>query len=152
MAIHPLLPGATLVVGRGEGVDIQIHEDAISRRHAIFHGGPPLEVEDLASANGTFVSRASKNAAVGGATADQNRARVDGRVGLGPGDTVFFGAALVVVRATTPPPKEAGTAPIVKEPAQKRVYDEATRAAKLTLPILILGETGVGKEVMARFV
>jgi len=131
----------------------------VSRRHAVFHGGPPLEIEDLGSANGTFVSPASEKQADAddAQTADQRRVAVKGtRMQLGLGDTVMFGASLVVVRSfreeTTTSANVDTDGAVVRDPALVRLYDEAARAAQLSLPVLIVGETGVGKEVLARFI
>jgi pSer/pThr/pTyr-binding forkhead associated (FHA) protein len=47
----------SMVVGRGVGVDIQLEDDSVSRRHAVFRlteNGPV--VEDLDSRNGTRVN------------------------------------------------------------------------------------------------
>ncbi len=166
-----LEPGRTLVVGRAEDADIRIDDASISRRHALFHGGPPVEIEDLGSANGTSVSRGSHGSR-GDAradTADQRRITAS-RTALSVGDSVFFGAALVVVRkanASVPgglvarapaspaaARSEAATsgAAFVRDPALARIYEEAARAARLMLPVLLVGETGVGKDVLARFV
>ena len=151
VATHPLVPGARLTVGRADA-DIVIDDVAVSRRHAIFHAGPPgptLEIEDLGSSNGTFVSPAAREAVA--ETADQRRVNVTGqRHALAEGDTVFFGAALVVVKSR--PVLDAGEGAIVRDPALVRLYEEAARAAQMTLPILIVGETGVGKDVLARFI
>ncbi len=155
LSVHPLRAGGKLVVGRGDGVDIGIDDAGVSRRHAIFHAGPPLEIEDLGSANGTFVSRASPSAGKGlhHSTGDQTRTRV-ARSALQVGDSVFFGNAIVVVRpaAVAAAASPEALVPIVHDPVLARVYDEAARAAQLSLPILLLGETGVGKEVLARFI
>jgi len=43
----------------------------------------------------------------------------------------------------------AAVSPILVDPEMQRVYDLATRAAGSDISVLILGETGVGKEVMA---
>ena len=152
VATHALAPGKELVVGRGEDADITIDDVAVSRRHAIFHAGPPLEIEDLGSSNGTFVSRAS-SAQAGAQTADQKRTAVAKRMELGPGDTVHFGAALVIVKTASA--AQAIAMPegiVIKDPALARLYEEAARAAAMSLPVLIVGETGVGKDVLARFV
>jgi len=48
---------------------------------------------------------------------------------------------------------EAGAnpaAPVVINPAMRRLYDMVTRVARTTLPVLVLGETGSGKELIAR--
>jgi len=156
VAVHPVVPGKRLVVGRAGDADISIDDAAVSRRHAVFHAGPPLEVEDLGSANGTFVSPAAASAqAPHSPTADQHRQRT-GRAALRPGDSVFIGAAVLVVRvaAAAPAPADVleGFDAIVRDRAVVRVYEEAARAARLSLPILLLGETGVGKDVLARFI
>jgi DNA-binding NtrC family response regulator len=40
--------------------------------------------------------------------------------------------------------------PVVKSPAMKRVFETVKRAAGSRIPVLVLGETGTGKEVVAR--
>jgi DNA-binding NtrC family response regulator len=149
LVTHALTAGKRLVVGRAEEADIVIDDDAVSRRHAIFHGGPPAEIEDLGSSNGTFISPSGPRSSEG-QTADQRRIRVTRRA-LEPGDSVFFGAALVTVRRARAAPNPNPDA-VVQDPALVRVYEEAARAAAMSLPILILGETGVGKDVLARFI
>jgi two-component system response regulator AtoC len=159
VATYALPPGKQLTVGRGDDVDIVIDDVAVSRKHAVFNAGPPLEVEDLGSVNGTFVSPAgsgppSTRGVPAAQTADQRRVAAQ-RMVLGVGDTVFFGAALVVVRAARDAPdpskwQEKGV--VVRDPALVRLYDEAARAAAMSLPVLIVGETGVGKDVLARFI
>jgi two-component system, NtrC family, response regulator AtoC len=160
-ATHRLSPGAQLTVGRGEDADIVIDDVAVSRKHAIFHAGPPLELEDLGSSNGTFVSKANAGnidqTPPGAKTADQKRVAVTGtRLQLGVGDSVSFGAALVVVRparaAAVPAASPSQEGAVVRAPALVRLYEEAARAAQMSLPILIVGETGVGKDVLARFI
>ncbi len=64
--------------------------------------------------------------------------------------------------AQPPPPREPASIPavttatagaegdvVMHDPAMKVVYAQATRAAQSTISVLILGETGVGKEVLA---
>ena len=148
VATHVLTPGTQLTVGRADA-DIVIDDVAVSRRHAIFHAGPPLEIEDLGSSNGTFVSPAAREAVA--ETADQRRVNVTGkRHALGEGDTISFGAALVVVKSR--PALDVGEGAVVRDPVLVRLYEEAARAAQMSLPILIVGETGVGKDVLARFI
>jgi DNA-binding NtrC family response regulator len=43
-------------------------------------------------------------------------------------------------------------APIIEEPSMRRLYDIAQRAAAATISVLIIGETGVGKEIVAEAV
>ncbi len=49
-------------------------------------------------------------------------------------------------------PAERSTEVIVRSEALRRVYDRAARAARSNLSVLLLGETGVGKDVLARHV
>jgi diguanylate cyclase (GGDEF)-like protein len=54
--IFPLEPGKDLVIGRREDSDVQIADDAASRRHAAIRvEGEQATLRDLGSANGTFV-------------------------------------------------------------------------------------------------
>ena len=147
-ATYALAPGARLVVGRGEDADIPIDDDAISRKHAVFHGGPPIVVEDLGSSNGTFMSPAARGDGKD-QTADNRRIKVQ-KNEVAEGDSIFFGAAVVVVRKKKSAVVDSSA--VVRAPAMVRLYEEAARAAKSTLPILVLGETGVGKDVLARYV
>ncbi len=41
--------------------------------------------------------------------------------------------------------------PVAASPAMRRVFELARKVADSTIPVLILGETGTGKEVVARF-
>ncbi len=77
-----LRPGRALVLGRGVGSDIPIHDPTISRRHAELIAGPDgVDVIDLNSSNGTFI----------------NGKRVpSGR--LRPGDRITFGKVQLELR------------------------------------------------------
>jgi pSer/pThr/pTyr-binding forkhead associated (FHA) protein len=77
----PLDAGETLI-GRAEHCHIIVSEGLVSRRHAriVLDGGRPY-IEDLGSANGTFV----------------NHARLHGRALLFPGDSVFIGTCEIEV-------------------------------------------------------
>src|SRR5215470_8289706 len=72
-----------LVVGRSTTCDIKIDHGSVSREHAIFHGGFPVEVEDLGSTNGTLV---------GG-----TRIQKGLRVAVEQGRVIAIGAAVLVV-------------------------------------------------------
>jgi diguanylate cyclase (GGDEF)-like protein len=54
--MFPLATGADLVIGRRDGVDVQIRDDGVSRRHATIRvDGEGAFLVDLGSANGTYV-------------------------------------------------------------------------------------------------
>ena len=52
-------------------------------------------------------------------------------------------------RAADGPPARAPAAPIVLDPAMKRVYALVDKVADASMTVLVLGETGVGKELVA---
>ncbi len=142
------LPEGRNLVGREPGCWIDPLDPALSRRHAILgldEGGPWLE--PLPSRNGTLV----------------NGRTVEGRLGLAPGDEITAGrtrlrlcsgAALPEERRSQatielgPSPLER---PIAVSAAMRAIVDEAERLARAALPVLVEGETGVGKEVLSRF-
>jgi two-component system response regulator AtoC len=142
----------TLAIGRAEGCAVRIDDPSVSRNHAILHVGPRLAIEDLGGANGTFV----RERASAGTTAETLNVRqlVKRKADLAVGDTMLFGTASVVVRhapaAVVPDLTAPGDGVVVRDPAMRAVYEQAARAAPTPMNVLILGETGVGKEVLAR--
>jgi transcriptional regulator with AAA-type ATPase domain len=135
-ASHPLLPGAELSVGRSDECDIVVADDSVSRRHAVVRGGPPPTIEDLGSANGTSV-------------ADQTLAAW-APAALLPSTVVELGDALLVVRhQEAAPPSPPSEAPPRFDPPMARVHELVALVAPSALPVILLGETGVGKGVMA---
>src|SRR5260370_1007750 len=49
------LTKGTTVIGRGPGVDFQLNDDGVSRRHVqLVRKGDEIQLVDLASTNGTF--------------------------------------------------------------------------------------------------
>ncbi|AUX43433.1 Fis family transcriptional regulator [Sorangium cellulosum] len=154
IAFAPLPPRGAVVLGRDEGCDVRIDDRSVSRRHAVLHVGPPLRIEDLGSANGTFVGEQQLPAVTAG-THRLRRLSGDGaEVGLG--ERVNLGATTIVVCHAPAGPAEQqdrAAAPadvVVRAPAMLALYEQAARAARSPISVLILGETGVGKEVLAR--
>ncbi|WP_438015402.1 sigma 54-interacting transcriptional regulator [Sorangium sp. So ce315] len=154
ISFAPLPARGSVVLGRDEGCDVRIDDRSVSRRHAALHVGPPLRVEDLGSANGTFVGEQQLPAM----TARTHRLRRLSREGaeVVVGERFNLGATTVVVGrapAGSVEETERGNAPedvVVRAPAMVALYEQATRAARSSISVLILGETGVGKEVLAR--
>ena len=74
-----------------------------------------------------------------------------------PGDNLMFGAVSAVLRRVPVAAADglagelAGTA-VVQSESMRALYAQAARAAATTIGVLILGETGVGKELLARAV
>jgi two-component system response regulator AtoC len=159
--VYPLPESGTVSIGRERQNHICIDDPAISRQHAslqLFQDR--VEIRDLASSGGTFLQRgpAASGGERGGAGAERLVAHA--RVPLNPGDTLSIGSALLSLQstawaATAPPappaPLEAGTN-VLRAPGLWKAYELATRAAATELSVLILGETGVGKDVLAEVV
>jgi putative nucleotidyltransferase with HDIG domain len=93
--VFPVRPGRPLTIGRMPQCDIQIEDQAVSRRHCTIEAAPDsLLVVDLQSANGTFVNEEMIDRAT---LAPGDRLRVGGTVldcrpasAAAPGETVFF--------------------------------------------------------------
>lgn len=120
-----------LVVGRALECDVRIDDPAISRTHVV------IVVETDGSLSLTVESRSG-------------RTRVDGRevaagttVPLEPGHLVDIGSSRLVVRRDREAPSGL-TAPTRPMDAARR---SIALAGKSELPVLVLGETGAGKEV-----
>ncbi len=149
---YPLPLLGTLTIGRGSTCDVQIDHPSISRTHLQMQlAEDSLAVVDLESANGTTLRgvRLPTNVAV----------QVSANEAIGAGDLV-----LVVQEIRTLGPSEPAAArpsgrvanpgiePVVLDPAMRRLHDLARRIAQGTISVLLVGETGTGKEVLAELV
>ena len=126
-----------IVVGRDASCDLVLPDRAASRHHARLTPCPNgIEVVDLDSRNGTFV---------GGRTARRVTAPV--------GSTIRIGSVLLLVAQLEEEwrlPELAG--PLVGGHSLAAVRRTVSLVGPTELPILILGDTGTGKEVVARLV
>lgn len=130
-----------VILGREQGRRVQVlDDDAVSRKHARIRWLPEQGVailEDLQSKNGTFVS-----------------GEIVVRKYLEDQDVVRVGDHLFVVESgdgggetRNPVPELVGESPAVNQ-----TREDLGLAAPGDLPVLLLGETGTGKEVAARAV
>ena len=144
--LFPLPAAGKLVLGRAEGVDLRIEDAAVSRRHAALHvSAEGVLIEDLGSANGV---RIRQRAIAPGA-----------RELIGPGETVELGTVLLLVQdvgvarlvseAPSGPPPPAADHVVAEDPATQRLFALVARVAASELAVVILGETGSGKEIVA---
>jgi two-component system response regulator AtoC len=155
-----LPPEGSVCLGRDEDNDVRIDAPSVSRRHAVLHLGKTIRIEDLGGSNGTCV-REVKNPGDPRQTQGVRRL-VNDSAELAIGECVLLGTACVVVRharelvARFPDPEVLGAVAarageaVICDPAMRAIYAEADRAARATISVLLLGETGVGKEVLAR--
>jgi two-component system response regulator AtoC len=146
LAVVPLPPRGALILGRDKNCDVRIDSGSVSRRHARLHLAPRLSIEDLGSANGTFVAEKAT-----GLDVTEPLRRLHGEAtDLAIGERVNLGIATIVVRRAPGAPGAAEDQPIVLDPAMKELQMKLHRAARGQINVLLLGETGVGKEVFAR--
>lgn len=130
-----LVRNIPLVVGRKPPSDVVIEDAELSRQHARFvWEGSGVRVQDMGSTNGTF----------------SGGERIDDVV-LAVGDEVLLGSVTACVHAPTAaasmaPPSDV----VISSPAMQELHGEAMRVAGADVSVLLTGETGVGKDVLAR--
>jgi DNA-binding NtrC family response regulator len=129
-----------LVFGTARDVDVVIRDRTVSARHceiAADAGG--LRVKDLRSKNGTFVGGARLH---------------DGWSWTAEGATILIGHTTIVCFSATEDEDEELGAPLPgiagASSAMCRLATQVRRLASLNAPVLIRGESGVGKELIAR--
>jgi transcriptional regulator with AAA-type ATPase domain len=158
---HALEGRDVIHIGRALDNDLRIDDPSVSRKHATLMLTPHLAIVDEGSQNGVRI----KNRAI-----PPHR-----RHPVGIGEPVMLGGVAIVVYGTgipypkqappppeirgatlrpPPPPIAAGPGqraelPLVFDPAMRAIYALVERVAPSELNILVLGETGVGKELIA---
>ncbi len=140
------------LLGRSPECGVVIQDDSVSRQHARLSFDAVWRIEDLGSRNGTHV--------------DGRRLLRGEAARLGLGSVVKLGSATVAlqagaaggvvaprpagVAADTSPDAEPAADCVVRDPAMQKLYRTLDVIAPSPLPVLITGETGVGKELFAR--
>jgi transcriptional regulator with GAF, ATPase, and Fis domain len=155
----PLTPGSIVEIGRVVTNTLQLDDPLVSRHHArLYVEADQVEVEDLGSANGTTLVRGGENHRVTEDTQSGTHERLGPheRAVMRPGDALRISSNILVLqrkRKSSPSDlrgiSPGATGPIMADPEMRRIYELGARAASSDIPVLILGETGVGKEVMA---
>jgi two-component system, NtrC family, response regulator AtoC len=147
-AVKELPPGASITVGRSRKCDLCIDHPSVSREHAIFHGNNPVTIEDLGSTNGTTLAGLRVSPRI--------------RVPVERGQVTAIGAAVIVIRAGLegggpplrparlgPPSDELRASVIVVDDGMRELYRVVDLVGKGDLSVILLGETGSGKDVIA---
>ncbi len=149
--VHALPRAGEVIIGRASDVDIQIDEASISRKHAeLVTGRTQPAIRDLGSANGVRVGQRPLT------PGELTPVEVGQAVELGSVVVVLHQPSMLpAVGATRTEGEERpsltpGGPPVVRDPAMERLYGMVERIAPSELSVLLLGETGVGKEVIAQ--
>jgi transcriptional regulator with PAS, ATPase and Fis domain len=160
-AIHVLLRGATfevvagpdtgvtfkmtrtsLVVGSGAEVDVMLADSSISRRHVEFVATTEgLLVRDLGSRNGTWI---------GGLRFTEGTLRQDAVLSLGETSLSVRLAEGALDVEVSQSPRFGGA--LGSSFAMRHAFALLERAAKSNVTVLLEGESGCGKEVLAHAV
>jgi len=135
----PLDAGRELVLGSSPAADVRVEDRAVSSRHCSVQVRPhAVLVRDLGSKNGTFVGSGRVPAAE---LRGDGAAFVIGRTSVRLCRTEDLDAA---------PPGAPLDGLVGGSAAMLRVAAEVRRHARLKAPVLIQGESGTGKDVVAR--
>ena len=89
-------------LGRGEACEVRIDNRSVSRRHAVLHLGPQLRIQDLGSANGTFVRDARSPVDTAGTHPLRQLSRESLEIAIE--ERVNLGSTTIVVRRATAGP------------------------------------------------
>ena len=142
---HPVPQRGRVEIGRQ--AQLAIDHPHVSRVHAaLLAVGPVVVIEDLGSANGTWVR--------------ERRLESGERVRIEAGDLVRLGRSVCFwlqevggsdeMRLLRELSSSAGEPVVVESPAMQALFATLDRVAVGDVNVLILGETGVGKALVAR--
>jgi two-component system response regulator AtoC len=127
-----------VVIGRAEGCGVVLEHDKVSRQHARIRLGARITVADLGSRNGTIYRG--------------HRLAVDEEREVAPGESFVvgpFSCLFLPAGAAAPIAGGGGSSLRVDDPTAATSSALLTAVARAPFSVLIRGETGVGKEVLA---
>jgi DNA-binding NtrC family response regulator len=127
-----------VLVGTSEACTLRLSDPAVSRRHLALELTPQgLKLVDLDSTNGTRVDRVRVREAL-----------LEGEEQVSLGGTVLLVEA--EPQRAAPVPQGSGFGKLLgASEAMRRLYPLCERLARSDVPVVIEGETGTGKEVLA---
>jgi transcriptional regulator with GAF, ATPase, and Fis domain len=129
------LADEAVTVGKAPGNDVVLEDPFVSARHLrLERRGGRWHLRDLESTNGTVLA---------GVRVAQAELPAGAPVVLGEAELVLEGEA-----PRRPPPSFEGL--VSSDPAMRQMFDLVERVAASEAPVTVLGETGTGKELVAR--
>jgi DNA-binding NtrC family response regulator len=134
-----LAPGGDVVLGGSDAAGVAVDDVTVSARHCrVTHTGGAVEVTDLGARNGLRVGGVRVPRAI-----------------LPLGGTFEMGRTVVRIQppsAASPPPGAPLAGLVGESPPMRTLAGAARRVAPLRLPVLVRGESGTGKDLVARAV
>ncbi len=148
-SVHPLPSAGEVLIGRSPKAHIRIDHPVVSRNHLTLYLGSKIRLKDLGSSNGTQVR---------GQTVAPGQV-----VDLLPGDLVEIGPIVLLIRVgskgvtlkTRGRSPDPSTQPsfkqelVVESAAMRQLHGLVERIARGDINVLVQGETGCGKEIIA---
>ncbi|MBX3262362.1 MAG: sigma 54-interacting transcriptional regulator [Labilithrix sp.] len=146
--VLPLVEGQDVIVGRAEDATVRVDSPRASRHHARLRlEDGAVVVTDLGSRNGTRV-----NAAV--LRGESRRVESGSIVGMGPLELIVAHTERALDYEAPLPEDDDEPLPsedsiVVADPAMTKLYQVLRRLAPTPSTVLVVGETGAGKEIVA---
>jgi two-component system response regulator AtoC len=148
---RPLPMHGSVTIGRAETNDVRIDHPSISRRHLVLRlTEDSIAVIDEGGANGVKLRSVRVPRGVA--------------VEISANEEVQVGDVTLVVQELRPPAGGAPAehrpsgpvaarpgAPVVLDADMRRLYELTARVARGTISVLVVGETGTGKEILTEF-
>lgn len=134
--VHILPKVAAVTIGRSPQADVRIDRPSVSRMHARLSLGPHVTIEDLGSSNGTKV---------GGIPLKHGEAAL-----VASGSPIEVGAVVLLLHVGRASTSSVLTTASTSRDADQAIERAVRKVAASDIAVLLLGETGVGKEKLAR--
>ncbi|MEO7730386.1 MAG: sigma 54-interacting transcriptional regulator [Kofleriaceae bacterium] len=131
LQVMPLPGSGILTIGRASKCDVVVDSGSVSRHHANLSLSNDVEIEDVGSSNGTFV--------------DGTKVQPHQAIPLTIGVPFLIGAVTLMVQTRAGSRRE----PAPQSSLLAALEQSASRIAIGRLSVLVVGETGVGKERFA---